>query len=78
MSSHLFLTKTIAFIQLNNIRSVIAQGSHVSIAVLEKSKGESNTQAYLKDLENMRKVVLEVLYPFCDDFPCKISNLNPP
>jgi hypothetical protein len=67
MSSQLFLTKTIELIQSNFIRSVIAQGSHVSVAVLEKSKGESNTQAYLKDLENMRKVVLEVLYAFCDD-----------
>lgn len=78
MSGRLFLTKTTEFIQLNNVRSVIAQGSHVSVAVLEKSKGESNTQAYLKDWANMRKVVLEVLYPFCDDFPCKISELNPP
>ncbi|KAG2181529.1 hypothetical protein INT44_008344 [Umbelopsis vinacea] len=39
--------------------SVISQGCHVSVAVLERSRNESNTQAYLQDLENMRKVVLE-------------------
>ncbi|GAB5592988.1 peptidyl-tRNA hydrolase domain-containing protein 1 [Umbelopsis nana] len=39
--------------------SVIAQGCHVTTAVLERFKHESNTQTYLHDLENMHKVVLE-------------------
>ncbi|KAG2180206.1 hypothetical protein INT43_003995 [Umbelopsis isabellina] len=42
-----------------NTGSVITQGCHASTAVLELTKQESNTQAYLRDLENMRKVVLE-------------------
>lgn len=50
------------FLHSSNERmySVIAQGCHVTTAVLERFKHESNTQAYLHDLENMHKVVLEV------------------
>ena len=42
------------------IGAMVAQACHASAAVLHQFKDDSNTQQYLKDLDSMHKVVLEV------------------
>ena len=49
------------------IGAIVAQACHASTAVLHQFKDDPSTQQYLKDLDNMRKVVLEVSL----DFPNK-------
>lgn len=41
----------------------MAQSAHAATAVLERYKDTSEVKAYLSDLENMRKVVMEVSLP---------------
>jgi hypothetical protein len=40
----------------------MAQAAHAATAVLEKHKDTAEVQAYLSDLPNMRKVVMEVSF----------------
>ena len=42
------------------IGAIVAQACHASTAVLHQFKDDPSTQQYLKDLDHMRKVVLEV------------------
>jgi hypothetical protein len=42
--------------------SVIAQACHACCAVIHLYRDDPHTQEYLKDLDNMHKVVLEVSY----------------
>ena len=42
------------------VGAVIAQACHASSAVIHLFYGDPNTQQYLKDLDHMHKVVLEV------------------
>lgn len=42
------------------IGAMVTQACHASAAALHQFRDDSNTQQYLKDLDNMRKVVLEV------------------
>lgn len=42
------------------IGAIVAQACHSSTAVLHQFKDDPSTQQYLKDLDHMRKVVLEV------------------
>ncbi|KAI8366100.1 peptidyl-tRNA hydrolase II domain-containing protein [Radiomyces spectabilis] len=39
--------------------SVITQACHAATAILQQTKDDDNTKEYLKDIHNMRKVVLE-------------------
>lgn len=43
-----------------NIGSIIAQACHASLAVIYEHINEKNTNDYLRDSLNMRKVVLQV------------------
>jgi len=42
------------------IGAVVAQACHASAAVLHQFRDDPNTQFYFKNLDNMRKVVVEV------------------
>lgn len=42
------------------IGAVVAQACHASAAVLHQFRDDPNTQLYFKNLDNMRKVVVEV------------------
>lgn len=63
------------------VGAVIAQACHATTAVLHMFYEDSHTQAYLKDLDRMHKIILEVWLPgftlmnslinsvlFCTDF----------
>lgn len=45
----------------------MAQTAHAATAVLERYKETPEVKSYLDDLENMRKVVMEVSLPTADD-----------
>ncbi|KAJ2558860.1 peptidyl-tRNA hydrolase domain-containing protein 1 [Coemansia sp. RSA 1822] len=40
-------------------RSVIAQGCHASVAVMQKFRDDERVKTYVSDVESMHKVVLE-------------------
>lgn len=40
--------------------AIIAQACHACVAVIHKHYSDPDTQAYLHDIENMHKIVLEV------------------
>lgn len=42
------------------IGAIVAQACHASAAVLHQFKDDPNTQQYFKNVDSMRKVVLEV------------------
>ena len=42
------------------IGAIVAQACHASAAVLHQFREDPNTQLYFKNLDNMRKVVVEV------------------
>ena len=44
------------------VGAVIAQACHACTAVIHLNYGDGHTQEYLKDLDNMHKVVLEVCH----------------
>lgn len=47
--------------------AVIAQACHACTAVIHLSYNDAHTQAYLADLDNMHKVVLEVSIDFREE-----------
>jgi len=51
------------------IGAVIAQCCHATAAVLHLNSEDADTVAYLKDLDNMHKVVLEVKNNFISTYP---------
>ncbi len=42
--------------------AIIAQACHASVAAIHQYYSDEYTQEYLKDLDNMHKVVLEVIF----------------
>lgn len=48
------------------VGALIAQACHACTAAIHMFYSDANTQAYLSDLDNMRKVVLEVGKLFFD------------
>lgn len=46
---------------IQNKISVMTQACHAATAILHITREDKNTQEYLADLDNMHKVVLEVI-----------------
>ena len=50
------------------VGAVIAQACHATTAVLHMFYDDSHTQAYLKDLDRMHKIILEVFHTYLLSF----------
>jgi peptidyl-tRNA hydrolase len=46
-----------------SLGAIITQACHACSAVIHIHHDDSNTQAYLADVDHMHKIILEVLFP---------------